>query len=82
MAFSTSLLSFWTALTSFLRSLPFFFLSVDDFASCNGLDSMTVGSGVVGLADGPDEGHRMVVGRNELRRYMEQQEVNATFRDG
>ncbi len=34
------------------------------------------------LADGPDEVHRMVVGRHELRRYTEQQEVNATFRDG
>ncbi len=34
------------------------------------------------LADGPDEVHRMVVGRNELKGYMQQQEVNATFRDG
>jgi acyl-CoA dehydrogenase len=34
------------------------------------------------LADGPDEVHRMVVGRNELRQYSEQQPVNATFRDG
>ena len=34
------------------------------------------------LADGPDEVHRMVVGRNELRKYAEQKEVNATFRDG
>ena len=34
------------------------------------------------LADGPDEVHRMVVGRNELKQYMNQQPVNATFRDG
>jgi acyl-CoA dehydrogenase len=34
------------------------------------------------LADGPDEVHRMVVGRNELRQYMTQKPVNATFRDG
>jgi len=34
------------------------------------------------LADGPDEVHRMVVGRNELRQYAEQKPVNATFRDG
>jgi len=34
------------------------------------------------LADGPDEVHRMVVGRHELRKYAEQREVNATFRDG
>ena len=34
------------------------------------------------LADGPDEVHRMVVGRNELRKYTQQQKVNATFRDG
>ncbi|MBN7798629.1 acyl-CoA dehydrogenase family protein [Parahaliea mediterranea] len=35
------------------------------------------------LADGPDEVHRMVVGRNELKPYMAaQEEVNATFRDG
>ncbi len=34
------------------------------------------------LADGPDEVHRMVVGRAELRRYADQKDVNATFRDG
>ena len=35
------------------------------------------------LADGPDEVHRMVVGRNELKPYISgQQPVNATFRDG
>ena len=34
------------------------------------------------LADGPDEVHRMVVGRNELRGYTAQNPVNATFRDG
>lgn len=34
------------------------------------------------LADGPDEVHRMVVGRNELKQYMTQKPVNATFRDG
>ena len=36
------------------------------------------------LADGPDEVHRMVVGRNELKPYMADamQSVNATFRDG
>jgi acyl-CoA dehydrogenase len=34
------------------------------------------------LADGPDAVHRMVVGRHELKRYADQGEVNATFRDG
>jgi acyl-CoA dehydrogenase len=34
------------------------------------------------LADGPDAVHRMVVGRNELKPYIAQESVNATFRDG
>ena len=34
------------------------------------------------LADGPDAVHRMVVGRHELKRYTQQESVNATFRDG
>ena len=34
------------------------------------------------LADGPDEVHRMVVGRHELKKYAQQGDVNATFRDG
>ncbi|MEZ5504373.1 MAG: acyl-CoA dehydrogenase family protein [Halioglobus sp.] len=34
------------------------------------------------LADGPDAVHRMVVGRNELKKYVAQPAVNATFRDG
>ena len=34
------------------------------------------------LADGPDEVHRMVVGRHEFRKYMDTKPVNATFRDG
>ncbi len=34
------------------------------------------------LADGPDEVHRMVVGRHELKKYADQRDVNATFRDG
>jgi acyl-CoA dehydrogenase len=34
------------------------------------------------LADGPYAVHRMVVGRQELRKYAEQEGVNAAFRDG
>ncbi len=34
------------------------------------------------LADGPDEVHRMVVGRHELKQYGQKTEINATFRDG
>ncbi|MEM8660448.1 MAG: acyl-CoA dehydrogenase family protein [Pseudomonadota bacterium] len=43
---------------------------------------MYMGQRTLRLADGPDEVHRMVVGRNELRKYAEQMAVNATFRDG
>jgi acyl-CoA dehydrogenase len=34
------------------------------------------------LADGPDAVHRMVVGRHELKQYVAQPGVSATFRDG
>jgi acyl-CoA dehydrogenase len=46
------------------------------------LAHMYMGQRTLRLADGPDEVHRMVVGRNELRQYVAQPEVNATFRDG
>tara|TARA_R110002073_G_scaffold120309_7_gene262186 strand:- start:1565 stop:2815 length:1251 start_codon:yes stop_codon:yes gene_type:complete len=46
------------------------------------LAAMYMAQRTLRLADGPDEVHRMVVGRNELKGYMQQQEVNATFRDG
>lgn len=46
------------------------------------LATMYMAQRTLRLADGPDEVHRMVVGRNELRGYVQQQDVNATFRDG
>jgi acyl-CoA dehydrogenase len=48
------------------------------------LATMYMGQRTLRLADGPDEVHRMVVGRNELKPYMADamQGVNATFRDG
>lgn len=48
------------------------------------LATMYMAQRTLRLADGPDEVHRMVVGRNELKPYMAQamESVNATFRDG
>ena len=46
------------------------------------LATMYMAQRTLRLADGPDEVHRMVVGRNELRGYTQQSDVNATFRDG
>ncbi len=46
------------------------------------LANMYMAQRTLRLADGPDEVHRMVVGRNELRKYGKQEGVNATFRDG
>ncbi len=47
------------------------------------LATMYMAQRTLRLADGPDAVHRMVVGRHELKRYVaQQQEVNATFRDG
>lgn len=46
------------------------------------LAEMYMGQRTLRLADGPDEVHRMVVGRHELKKYAAQQEVAATFRDG
>ena len=46
------------------------------------LAAMYMGQRTLRLADGPDEVHRMVVGRNELKQYTGQTGVNATFRDG
>jgi len=46
------------------------------------LATMYMAQRTLRLADGPDEVHRMVVGRNELKGYMQQHDVNATFRDG
>ncbi|PLW67887.1 acyl-CoA dehydrogenase family protein [Pseudohalioglobus lutimaris] len=48
------------------------------------LATMYMAQRTLRLADGPDEVHRMVVGRNELKPYMASamDSVNATFRDG
>ncbi|TXS96509.1 acyl-CoA dehydrogenase [Parahaliea maris] len=47
------------------------------------LAAMYMAQRTLRLADGPDEVHRMVVGRNELKQYMaDAAPVNATFRDG
>jgi acyl-CoA dehydrogenase len=46
------------------------------------LATMYMGQRTLRLADGPDAVHRMVVGRNELKKYIDQPAVSATFRDG
>jgi len=46
------------------------------------LANMYMAQRTLRLADGPDAVHRMVVGRNELKKYVGQPAVNATFRDG
>lgn len=46
------------------------------------LANMYMSQRTLRLADGPDAVHRMVVGRNELKKYLDQEPVNATFRDG
>lgn len=46
------------------------------------LATMYMGQRTLRLADGPDAVHRMVVGRQELKKYVDQEGVNATFRDG
>lgn len=46
------------------------------------LATMYMGQRTLRLADGPDAVHRMVVGRNEFKKYMDQEPLNATFRDG
>ncbi|MFK7828562.1 MAG: acyl-CoA dehydrogenase family protein [Congregibacter sp.] len=46
------------------------------------LAKMYMGQRTLRLADGPDAVHRMVVGRHEFKKYMDQGSVNATFRDG
>lgn len=46
------------------------------------LANMYMSQRTLRLADGPDAVHRMVVGRDELKKYLNQEPVNATFRDG
>ena len=46
------------------------------------LAAMYMGQRTLRLADGPDEVHRMVVGRNEFRKYMDTKPVNAIRRHG
>jgi len=46
------------------------------------LATMYMSQRTLRLADGPDAVHRMVVGRQELRQYAQQEAVSATFRDG
>ncbi|MEO0437970.1 MAG: acyl-CoA dehydrogenase family protein [Pseudomonadota bacterium] len=46
------------------------------------LAHMYMGQRTLRLADGPDEVHRMVVGRQEFKKYMEMESAPATFRDG
>ncbi|MEE4661193.1 MAG: acyl-CoA dehydrogenase family protein [Halieaceae bacterium] len=46
------------------------------------LAAMYMSQRTLRLADGPDAVHRMVVGRQELRQYAQQEAVSATFRDG
>jgi acyl-CoA dehydrogenase len=47
------------------------------------LATMYMAQRTLRLADGPDAVHRMVVGRNELKKYVPQMSgANATFRDG
>jgi acyl-CoA dehydrogenase len=47
------------------------------------LANMYMAQRTLRLADGPDAVHRMVVGRNELKKYLPQAGgVNATYRDG
>ncbi|MEZ5572974.1 MAG: acyl-CoA dehydrogenase family protein [Halioglobus sp.] len=47
------------------------------------LANMYMAQRTLRLADGPDAVHRMVVGRDELKKYVpEHTPVNATFRDG
>jgi acyl-CoA dehydrogenase len=47
------------------------------------LANMYMAQRTLRLADGPDAVHRMVVGRNELKKYVPQMAPgNATFRDG